>query len=85
LPYLKLQIKFEASLYIASLIVAHNMKKIIGTSLLLLSAFFVQAQKNNSNDTITTNYQPSVLFSPLPYTEKGNEFHSDKGPPAPKY
>ena len=61
------------------------MKKIIGTSLLLLSAFFVQAQKNNPNDTITTNYQPSVLFSPLPYTEKGNEFHSANGEPGPKY
>ena len=61
------------------------MKKIIGTSLLLLSTFFVQAQKNNPNDTITTNYQPSVLFSPLPYTEKGNEFHSANGEPGPKY
>jgi len=39
----------------------------------------------NTNDTISSNYQPSELFSPLFYTEKGNEFHSANGAPGPKY
>lgn len=60
------------------------MKKILGASLILLSYAFAQAQQN-PNDTITSNYQPSVLFSPLPYTEKGNEFHAVNGEPGPKY
>ena len=39
----------------------------------------------NTNDTISSNYQPSELFSPLFYTDKGNEFHSANGNPGPKY
>jgi hypothetical protein len=74
---------FLQALYIAAAY-PHFMKIFIGASLLLLSAAFAYAQKN-TNDTITTNYQPSMLFSPLPYTEKGNEFHSANGEPGPKY
>jgi hypothetical protein len=62
------------------------MKKLyISTALLLLSALIAQAQKKNPNDTITTNYQPSVLFTPLPYTKNGDEVHSPNGDPGPKY
>lgn len=57
--------------------------------LLLVLAVTAQAQRRhrsgNNNDTITTNYQPSELFSPLFYTDKGNEFHSANGNPGPKY
>lgn len=62
--------------------------KPIGTAVLLLLVISSQAQPrrgNNSNDTITSNYQPSKLFSPLFYSEKGNEFHSANGEPGPKY
>lgn len=62
--------------------------KFTGTLLLLSLTLAVNAQRRhrtNTNDTITSNYQPSVLFSPLFYTEKGNEFHSANGNPGPKY
>ena len=62
--------------------------KFIGIGLLLFIAFSSNAQrrrKSNSNDTITTSYRPSELFSPQFYTEKGNEFHSANGAPGPKY
>ena len=39
----------------------------------------------NTNDTITSNYVPADVFSPLFYTERGNEFHSTNGSPGPKY
>ncbi len=52
-------------------------------------AVSVHAQRrhrgNNPNDTISSNYQPSELFSPMFYSEKGNEFHSANGDPGPKY
>ncbi|MFD0792218.1 M1 family metallopeptidase [Mucilaginibacter litoreus] len=60
------------------------MKKLFSGAILILSACFAQAQKNQ-NDTITTNYEPSVLFSALPYKYKGNEFHAANGEPGPKY
>ncbi|MDO3642662.1 M1 family metallopeptidase [Mucilaginibacter sp. L3T2-6] len=40
---------------------------------------------NNSNDTISSNYQPAELFSPLYYSEKGNAVHAANGEPGPKY
>lgn len=52
---------------------------------MLLSSCLAQSQKKNQNDTVASNYQPSVLFSPIPYTERGNEFHSANGEPGPKY
>ncbi len=58
------------------------------TLLLLGIIASVQAQRRHhttANDTITSNYQPSELFSPNFYTEKGNEFHSANGAPGPKY
>ncbi|MBD1394982.1 M1 family metallopeptidase [Mucilaginibacter glaciei] len=54
-------------------------------ALLILSTFTALAQKKNSNDTIASNYQPSLLFSPLPYTKNGDEVHSPNGDPGPKY
>jgi Peptidase family M1 domain len=57
--------------------------------LILFLAVSAQAQrrrgKANANDTVTSNYEPSALFSPLYYSEKGNEFHSANGAPGAKY
>ncbi|AMR32146.1 peptidase M1 [Mucilaginibacter sp. PAMC 26640] len=62
------------------------MKKVfICIPLLIASACIAQAQKKNSNDTISTNYQPPAIFSTTPFTEKGNESHSANGEPGPKY
>ncbi len=61
------------------------------TCIILLSFLVVSvhAQRRhrapNTNDTISSNYQPFELFSPLFYSEKGNEFHSANGAPGPKY
>jgi hypothetical protein len=56
---------------------------------LIISAITVQAQRRKRtpgpNDTIASNYEPSELFSPLFYSEKGTEFHSANGDPGPKY
>jgi hypothetical protein len=56
---------------------------------LLFIVLSTQAQRRrrapNTNDTISSNYQPSELFSPLFYSEKGNEFHSANGAPGAKY
>jgi hypothetical protein len=63
--------------------------KFIALGLALCFAITSQAQRrrrnNNTNDTISSNYVPSELFSPLFYTDKGNEFHSANGEPGPKY
>ena len=63
--------------------------KFIGTAILLLLIISANAQRrrrgNNTNDTISTNYQPSELFSPLFYSEKGNEMHAANGEPGIKY
>ncbi|HEY2582997.1 MAG TPA: M1 family metallopeptidase [Mucilaginibacter sp.] len=63
--------------------------KLIALAFLLFAAISVHAQRrhrgNNANDTISSNYQPSELFSPLFYSEKGNEFHSANGDPGSKY
>lgn len=40
---------------------------------------------NNSNDTISSNYVPAEAFSPVFYTDKGNEFHASNGEPGLKY
>ncbi len=76
-------------MYIAACI-KHLMKlKFISAGLLLLLVISAQAQRrrraNNINDTISTNYQPSELFAPLFYSEKGNEFHAANGEPGLKY
>src|SRR6202000_1145859 len=51
--------------------------------------FTAQAQRRRRapvpNDTISSNYQPSLLFGPGFYSDKGNEFHSANGEPGPKY
>ncbi|WP_374951719.1 M1 family metallopeptidase [Mucilaginibacter sp.] len=55
------------------------------TILLLLSACFSYAQKKNTNDTIASNYQPSLLFAPINFTKNGDEMHSPNGNPGPRY
>ncbi|MDR3693551.1 M1 family metallopeptidase [Mucilaginibacter sp.] len=63
--------------------------KFISLGVILFVAISANAQRRrrapNPNDTITSNYEPSALFSPQFYTEKGNEFHSANGAPGPKY
>jgi hypothetical protein len=63
--------------------------KLIIPALLVISTIAVNAQRrhraSNPNDTISSNYIPSELFSPLFYSEKGTEFHSANGDPGPKY
>ncbi|WP_121201027.1 M1 family metallopeptidase [Mucilaginibacter gracilis] len=39
----------------------------------------------NPNDTISSRYVPSDLFSPLFYTERGNDYHAANGAPGIKY
>src|SRR3569833_822580 len=57
-------------------------------AILVLTAISVDAQRrrrgNNSNDTISSNYQPAELFSPLYYNEKGSPTHAANGEPGPK-
>jgi hypothetical protein len=57
----------------------------ISATLLSLVVLSAQAQKKSPYDTVTTNYQPSAIFSTLPYTQNGNEVHSPNGEPGPKY
>ena len=62
--------------------------KYISLSLLLFIVVSAQAQRRRRSstiDTVTSNYVPSELFSPLFYSDKGNEFHSANGNPGPKY
>ncbi len=55
-------------------------------SFLSLLAVSTQGQRRRSAaDTITSNYQPSILFSPLFYNNRGNEFHAANGEPGLKY
>jgi hypothetical protein len=61
------------------------------TCILLLSLLVVSAhaqrrrRRNTANDTISSNYKPSQLFSPMFYKDKATEFHSASGAPGPKY
>ncbi|MBB3056036.1 M1 family metallopeptidase [Mucilaginibacter gotjawali] len=63
--------------------------KFISLGMILLVVISANAQRRkraaNPNDTISSNYEPSALFSPQFYAEKGNEFHSANGAPGPKY
>ena len=63
--------------------------KFLLAALLALIVISANAQRrrrgNNSNDTISTNYQPAELFSPLYYSEKGSVTHAANGEPGPKY
>ncbi|AYL96316.1 M1 family metallopeptidase [Mucilaginibacter celer] len=60
--------------------------KSIGIALLsvLTISAAAQKQKLNPNDT-TSNYNPAAAFSPMFYTEKGNDYHSANGAPGAKY
>jgi hypothetical protein len=42
-------------------------------------------RRQNTNDTISTNYVPKESFAPMFFSDKGNEFHSANGNPGPKY
>jgi hypothetical protein len=68
--------------------------KLLPASFLIITVILIytndanaQRRRNahSANDTITSRYQPSELFSPLFYSERGNEFHSANGAPGPKY
>ena len=62
--------------------------KFIPLCFVLLLAVSVQAQKKRrpaSVDTLISNYEPADLFSPMFYSERGNERHSTNGEPGPKY
>ncbi|HWZ15216.1 MAG TPA: M1 family metallopeptidase [Mucilaginibacter sp.] len=62
--------------------------KFAGLTFLLFTAIAVQAQRHRqtvANDTVTSNYHPSELFSPLFYSEHGNEIHAANGEPGIKY
>lgn len=58
----------------------------IGIGLLSVLALGASAQKRklNPNDT-SSNYNPAEAFSPMFYTEKGNDFHSANGAPGARY
>ncbi|UOE46909.1 M1 family metallopeptidase [Mucilaginibacter sp. SMC90] len=60
--------------------------RFIGIGLLSVLAFSASAQKRklNPNDT-SSNYNPAEAFSPMFYTEKGNDFHSANGAPGARY
>ena len=63
--------------------------KYIIASLLILSIISANAQRRrrgpNTNDTISTKYEPADLFSPMFYGEKGDEIHASNGEPGLKY
>jgi hypothetical protein len=63
--------------------------KFIGLGFILFLTVTAQAQRRhrapNPNDTISSNYNPATLFSPMFYTDKGNEVHAPTGEPGPKY
>lgn len=76
-------------MYIAPLLTDLMKLKLIGLGALVFLNFSTQAQHRhrmaNQTDTISTNYDPAALFTPMFYTEHGNEFHSANGEPGPKY
>jgi hypothetical protein len=57
--------------------------------LIIFLAISAQAQRRrrmqSTNDTIASNYDPTFLFYPGFYSDKGNEVHSANGEPGPKY
>jgi hypothetical protein len=62
--------------------------KFIPLFFVLFLAVSVQAQQKHrpaSVDTLISNYEPADLFSPMFYSERGNERHSTNGEPGPKY
>jgi len=63
--------------------------KFFGLGALVFLSTVTQAQRRhrmaNQNDTISSNYDPAALFTPMFYTEHGNEFHAANGEPGPKY
>ena len=63
--------------------------KLFGLGALVFLSTVTQAQRRhrmaNQNDTISSNYDPAALFTPMFYTEHGNEFHAANGEPGPKY
>jgi hypothetical protein len=58
----------------------------IGIGIMSVLALSASAQKGklNPNDT-SSNYNPAAAFSPMFYTEKGNDFHSANGTPGARY
>ena len=57
--------------------------------LIIFLTISAQAQRHrrmqSTNDTIASNYDPTFLFYPGFYSDKGNEIHSANGEPGSKY
>jgi len=58
-------------------------------AIIVILTLSAQAQRRHrapsTNDTISSNYDPALLFDPGFYADKGNEYHSANGEPGPKY
>lgn len=52
---------------------------------LLMAVFFVYSISAVAQDAAKQGYDPHVAFSPLFYTQNGNEYRSASGYPGPKY
>lgn len=62
--------------------------KFIALGPILFLSLTLHAQRkprNSSNDSLSSKYDPRLLFSPYFYSEKGSEFHGANGEPGPKY
>src|SRR4051812_1296568 len=62
--------------------------KYLALGIALISVITTHAQRrqrNTSNDTISSNYNPADLFAPTFYTNRGNDTHAANGDPGPKY
>jgi hypothetical protein len=62
--------------------------KYIALGIGLFSVISTSAQRrarNTSNDTITSNYNPTNLFAPSFYKTRGADTHAANGNPGPKY
>ena len=63
--------------------------KLIALAVIVLFTISAHAQRRrrmaSTNDTIASNYDPTFLFYPGFYSDKGNEVHSANGEPGPKY
>ena len=53
--------------------------------LILLVVFGINGQTYAQQTAATSNYDPHAAFSPLFYTQNGNEYRSASGYPGPKY
>jgi len=67
-----MKLKFTCALLLALIVISANAQR-------------RRRRPASTNDTISSNYVPSELFSPMFYKDKATEFHSANGAPGPKY